>query len=119
MNIEEIVFINYFPNVVFPQIKKIFPSSYQYRNFSFSETEERFEKGIRWKLGGDLIGSAEIWLERQAFGTVVHFFVHGNFLDNLSKNQERRFISELRKAIKGTIISIKLIVEELEFNSKV
>jgi hypothetical protein len=36
---------------------------------------DRGERGIRWSITGDLVGSAEIWLEPVLDGTLVHYFV--------------------------------------------
>ena len=36
---------------------------------------DRGERGIRWSIAGDLVGSAEIWLEPVLDGTLVHYFV--------------------------------------------
>ncbi len=36
---------------------------------------DRGERGIRWSVNGDLVGSAEIWLEPVLDGTLVHYFV--------------------------------------------
>lgn len=33
--------------------------------------------GVRWSVTGELIGSAEIWLEAQGDGVVVHYYLRG------------------------------------------
>ena len=38
---------------------------------------DRAEKGTRWTVTGDVDGSMEVWLEPQARGTLVHWFVRG------------------------------------------
>jgi len=39
---------------------------------------DRGERGIRWSITGDLVGSAEIWLEPVLDGTLVHYFVRAD-----------------------------------------
>ena len=34
--------------------------------------------GVRWSITGELIGSAEIWLESQGDGVIVHFYLRGD-----------------------------------------
>ncbi|MGB9375185.1 MAG: polyketide cyclase / dehydrase and lipid transport [Jiangellales bacterium] len=40
---------------------------------------DRAEKGTRWSVAGEIDGSMEVWLEPVAAGTVVHWFVRGEF----------------------------------------
>ena len=39
---------------------------------------DRGDRGIRWSIAGDLVGSAEIWLEPVLDGTLVHYFVRAD-----------------------------------------
>lgn len=36
---------------------------------------DRGEKGLRWTVSGDFVGSAEIWIEEIAPGVVVHYYL--------------------------------------------
>lgn len=33
--------------------------------------------GVRWSITGELVGSAEIWLEAQGDGVLVHYYLRG------------------------------------------
>jgi hypothetical protein len=46
---------------------------------------DRGERGIRWSITGDLVGSAEIWLEPVLDGTLVHYFVRAEPPDGAPK----------------------------------
>ncbi len=39
---------------------------------------DRSEQGIRWSVTGDLVGSAEIWLEPFGDGVVVHHYLRAD-----------------------------------------
>lgn len=37
--------------------------------------DDRAQSGVRWHLTGDLVGTAEVWLEESGDGTIVHTYV--------------------------------------------
>jgi hypothetical protein len=37
--------------------------------------QDRGDEGVRWSLSGELVGSGEVWLQREREGVRVHFFV--------------------------------------------
>lgn len=39
--------------------------------------QDRGAKGVRWRVGGEVTGRMEVWLEEVHGGTIVHHFVHG------------------------------------------
>ncbi len=39
---------------------------------------DRSEQGIRWSVTGDLVGSAEIWLEPFGDGVVIHHYLRAD-----------------------------------------
>lgn len=39
---------------------------------------DRGERGIRWTVGGALVGSMEVWLEPMLDGTVLHYFLRAD-----------------------------------------
>lgn len=41
----------------------------------FAAHEDRGLRGVRWTLSGELAGTAEVWLEEWADGTIVHAYV--------------------------------------------
>ncbi|MGU3434076.1 polyketide cyclase / dehydrase and lipid transport [Actinomycetes bacterium M1A6_2h] len=41
-----------------------------------SVREDRGGKGVRWVIGGELVGTMEVWLEPSLDGVIVHYFLH-------------------------------------------
>lgn len=39
---------------------------------------DRGEEGLRWTVTGELVGSAEIWLERWGDGVILHFYLRAD-----------------------------------------
>ncbi|GEL17168.1 polyketide cyclase / dehydrase and lipid transport [Pseudonocardia asaccharolytica] len=39
---------------------------------------DRGEQGVRWTVGGALVGSMEIWLEEVLDGTVLHYYLRAD-----------------------------------------
>jgi hypothetical protein len=58
--------------------------------------EDRAEKGIRWSVGGRLIGTMEIWLDPSLDGVILHYFLHAEaapahpLRDLAAANRQRR-----------------------------
>jgi len=42
---------------------------------TFTPYADRGVEGVRWRVDGDLVGTAEAWLERFRDGTIVHIYV--------------------------------------------
>lgn len=40
--------------------------------------DDRGDKGVRWTLSGDLVGSSEFWLEPFRDGIVVHYYLRAD-----------------------------------------
>ena len=36
---------------------------------------DRGEKGLRWTVAGEFVGSSEIWIEESAPGVIVHYYL--------------------------------------------
>lgn len=36
---------------------------------------DRGDKGLRWTVTGDFVGSSEIWIEESAQGVIVHYYL--------------------------------------------
>jgi hypothetical protein len=41
-------------------------------------TRDRGVKGVQWTVTGALVGTAEVWLEPYADGTIVHFYLRAD-----------------------------------------
>ncbi len=60
-------------------------------------TDDRADKGIRWRVGGALTGTMEVWLEPMPVlhGVVLHYFLHAEpasaaTVDLQAENRRRR-----------------------------
>ena len=51
---------------------------------------DRGEKGIRWSVSGQVIGSSEIWLEPFRDGVIVHYYLRVDPADPSSPGQVRK-----------------------------
>lgn len=51
---------------------------------------DRGEKGIRWGVAGQLIGSSEIWLEPYGDGVILHYFLRADPADPGHAGEIRR-----------------------------
>lgn len=52
--------------------------------------------GVRWSITGDLVGSAEIWLEAQPEGVLVHYYLRGEPTVPGSRTEPRRLPDSAR-----------------------
>lgn len=50
---------------------------------------DRGVQGIRWTVVGELIGSCEIWLESQADGVLLHFYLRADPTEPGSRTKPR------------------------------
>ncbi|MBY6366680.1 SRPBCC family protein [Rhodococcoides corynebacterioides] len=44
-------------------------------------TEDRGDKGVRWAVAGELVGTMEVWLEPSLDGAILHYFLHAEPTD--------------------------------------
>ena len=45
---------------------------------------DRGDAGVRWSVAGRLLGSAEVWLEPVAGGTLLHYYLRVDLADGSS-----------------------------------
>lgn len=57
---------------------------------------DRGLEGIRWTITGDLVGSAEIWLESYRDGVVVHHYLRAEPTEPGSTTRPRRITDSAR-----------------------
>lgn len=50
---------------------------------------DRGLQGVRWSVTGDLVGSAEIWLEEHGDGVIVHYYLRVDPTEPGSRTQAR------------------------------
>lgn len=69
---------------------------------------DRGEEGVRWYVAGDLVGTAEVWLESYRDGTLVHVFLRA---EPASGATSRRTSRPYAVALKRELFAVK---DELE-----
>lgn len=52
---------------------------------------DRGDKGIRWAVSGELIGSSEIWLEPFRDGVILHYYLRADPVESGKPGQVRTF----------------------------
>ncbi|MFC5993402.1 polyketide cyclase / dehydrase and lipid transport [Pseudonocardia hispaniensis] len=61
---------------------------------------DRGEQGVRWTVGGALVGSMEVWLEEVLDGTVLHYYLRADATDRQGRpapQPRRRAAAESRR----------------------
>jgi hypothetical protein len=78
---------------------------------------DRGEKGLRWIVGGALVGSMEVWLEPVLDGTVLHYYLRADPADAAGRPvplQPRRAVAEAarrQRAAKAVAMGLKDLLE--------
>jgi hypothetical protein len=74
---------------------------------------DRGDEGLRWTVGGALVGTMEVWLEPVLDGTVLHYFLRadpppgaGVRPDRLRRERTRRQL-----AAKALALDLKTVLE--------
>jgi len=67
----------------------------------------RHDLGVRWDVDGDVVLTAEWWLEERREGTVVHHVVHGA----ADGRRERRRVRRHRRAV---MLALQAMKDHLE-----
>ncbi|GIG68968.1 hypothetical protein Pen01_52630 [Phytomonospora endophytica] len=78
-----------------------------------SVTEERGVEGVRWKVGGPVAGSTEVWIERyRDRGALVHVYVRVDPTGKpWSPRETERRRERLRRRVKAVMWRVKDEVE--------
>ncbi|WP_436495701.1 polyketide cyclase / dehydrase and lipid transport [Actinokineospora sp. HUAS TT18] len=74
---------------------------------------DRGDEGLRWTVGGALVGTMEVWLEAVLDGTVVHYFLRADFADGeASPKVVRKEITARQLAAKSLALRLKAVLED-------
>jgi hypothetical protein len=76
--------------------------------------EARGRKGVRWTVGGALVGSCEIWLEPVRDGVVVHYFLRADLASRGGPASPRRAERLRRARTTAWKRSVNALKDELE-----
>lgn len=70
----------------------------------------RHDQGVRWEVTGDVVLSAEWWLEERREGTIVHHVVHGTPVGARAGRRVRRHRRAVMLAMQGMKDHLELAV---------
>lgn len=72
---------------------------------------DRGTEGLRWTVGGALVGTMEVWLEPVLDGTLLHYFLRADLPAGASDRRVRREVRRRQLAAKEVSLGIKMILE--------
>ncbi|CRK55706.1 FIG00820472: hypothetical protein [Alloactinosynnema sp. L-07] len=73
---------------------------------------DRGAEGLRWTVGGALVGTMEVWLEAVLDGTVVHYFLRADFPQPAQPKAVRKEITARQLAAKALALRLKAVLED-------
>jgi hypothetical protein len=60
---------------------------------------DRAEKGVRWSVTGELVGSVEVWLEAFRQGTIVHWYVRADAPGGRADRLRERYVRAINEGM--------------------
>jgi hypothetical protein len=72
---------------------------------------DRGAEGLRWRVGGALIGTMEVWLEPALEGTLLHYFLRADPARPLGGRRLRREVRRRQLAAKHLSLRLKRELE--------
>lgn len=76
--------------------------------------DDRGPLGVRWQLSGELLGTAEVWLQEHGDGTIVHVYLRADPAeadpDRLAASR-RRMRRRYALALKSHLLDLKEVLE--------
>jgi hypothetical protein len=72
---------------------------------------DRGTRGLRWTVGGALVGTMEVWLEPVLDGTLLHYFLRADLPGDMSDKRVRRELRRRQLAAKEVSLGLKMILE--------
>jgi len=73
---------------------------------------DRGEQGLRWTVGGALVGTMEVWLEPMLDGTLLHYFLRAEVPGDPSAKRALREVHRRQIAAKQVALGLKMTLEE-------
>ncbi|MFD7657036.1 polyketide cyclase / dehydrase and lipid transport [Actinosynnema sp. NPDC059797] len=72
---------------------------------------DRGIQGLRWTVGGALVGTMEVWLEPVLDGTLLHYFLRADLPGDPSPGRVRREVRRRQLAAKEVSLGLKTTLE--------
>ncbi len=74
---------------------------------------DRGDEGLRWTVGGALVGTMEVWLEPMLDGTLVHYFLRADPpAGSFTPRTALREVQRRQLAAKSVALGLKLTLED-------
>ena len=75
---------------------------------------DRGDEGLRWTVGGALVGTMEVWLEPVLDGTVLHYFLRADLPPGATARRGRLARERTRRqlAAKSVALDLKAVLED-------
>jgi hypothetical protein len=74
---------------------------------------DRGDQGLRWTVGGALVGTMEVWLEPMLDGTLLHYFLRATPAARLRRPRDlRREFDRRARTAKAIALELKGILED-------
>ncbi|MCT2584090.1 polyketide cyclase / dehydrase and lipid transport [Actinophytocola gossypii] len=75
---------------------------------------DRGDEGLRWTVGGALVGTMEVWLEPVLDGTVLHYFLRADLPAGTATRRGRLTREKTRRqlAAKAVALDLKALLED-------
>ncbi|AXX28708.1 hypothetical protein APASM_1343 [Actinosynnema pretiosum subsp. pretiosum] len=72
---------------------------------------DRGAQGLRWTVGGALVGTMEVWLEPVMDGTLLHYFLRADLPEDAPARRVRKELRRRQLDAKGVSLGLKLALE--------
>ncbi|MEU5692639.1 polyketide cyclase / dehydrase and lipid transport [Actinosynnema sp. NPDC020468] len=72
---------------------------------------DRGLQGLRWTVGGALVGTMEVWLEPVLDGTLLHYFLRAELGGDPKPKLVRREVRTRQLAAKAVSLGLKIALE--------
>ncbi|QFZ17437.1 polyketide cyclase / dehydrase and lipid transport [Saccharothrix syringae] len=72
---------------------------------------DRGIQGLRWTVGGALVGTMEVWLEAVLDGTLLHYFLRADLPGDPPARRVRREVRRRQLAAKEIGLGLKMALE--------
>lgn len=76
-----------------------------------SVVQDRGPLGVRWRVGGSMAGSAEVWVERWHDGVVAHVFLQAEPPDEVAPRRGRRLHDHHARLVRRELLRLKDLLE--------
>ncbi|ONI87246.1 polyketide cyclase / dehydrase and lipid transport [Saccharothrix sp. ALI-22-I] len=73
---------------------------------------DRGTQGLRWTVGGALVGTMEVWLEPVLDGTLLHYFLRADLPGDPSDKRVRQEVRRRQLAAKEVSLGLKSTLED-------